>query len=273
MTTIDPQTLRTAAESFAREAGAILRTGYGRVHAPEKKGRIDLVTEFDKRSEALLLERIRERFPEHAILAEESGAHTGGRDARVRWICDPLDGTTNFAHNYPFFCVSVGVEVDGAMAAGAIYDPVREELFSAAAGRGATRNGEPIHVSPIPAVEDALLVTGFPYDVREFPERHLPLFHEFLMRAQGIRRDGSAALNLCYVAMGRFDGMWEGSLSPWDIAAGSLIVREAGGRMTGYAGETLRLDGRRIVAANPELHTRLVEIIATHPEAAYTPAS
>jgi myo-inositol-1(or 4)-monophosphatase len=262
----DAITLREAACEFARAAGAILLAGYGRVHAPEKKGRIDLVTEYDKRSEALLLQLIRERFPEHAILAEESGVHAGA--GGIRWLCDPLDGTTNFAHNYPFFCTSVGVEIAGSMAAGAVYDPVRDELFAAAAGAGATLNGKPIRVSPIATVDDALLVTGFPYDVREHPGRHLPLFQEFLLRAQGVRRDGSAALNLCYLAMGRFDGMWEGNLSPWDIAAGSLIVREAGGLITGYAGEPLRLDGRRIVAANPALHARLLEVVALHPEAA-----
>lgn len=264
-----PDELCEAASAFAREAGAVLHEGYGRVHAPEKKGRIDLVTEYDRRSEAVLLRRIRERFPDHGILAEESGAHAAGTGdgARVRWICDPLDGTTNFAHNYPFFCVSVGVEVDGVMTAGAIHDPVRGESFAAATGRGATRNGEPIHVSTIGSIEDALLVTGFPYDVREHPERHLPLFHDFLMRAQGVRRDGSAALNLCYLAMGRFDGMWEGNLSPWDIAAGSLIVREAGGLITGYRGEPLRLDGRRIVVANPALHARILEVVAAHPAA------
>ncbi len=281
--TTDARALLDAACEFARASGAILLEGYGRVHAPERKGRIDLVTEYDRRSEALLLEHIRKRFPEHAILAEESGAPAGApastagptadrgsaaasRDG-VRWLCDPLDGTTNFAHNYPFFCVSVGVEVAGEMAAGAVYDPVRDELFAAATGAGATRNGAPIHVSALEKVEDALLVTGFPYDVREHPERHLPLFQEFLLRAQGVRRDGSAALNLCYVAMGRFDGMWEGNLNPWDIAAGSLIVREAGGTITGYAGEPLRLDGRRIVAGNPGLHARMLEVVALHPEA------
>jgi myo-inositol-1(or 4)-monophosphatase len=264
MTAIDPRSLAEAAATFARAAGAILREGYGRVHAPEKKGRIDLVTEYDKRSEARLLSLIREHFPEHGILAEESGTHAG--TSPVRWICDPLDGTTNFAHNYPFFAVSVGVEVEGAMAAGVVYDPVRDELFAAAAGHGATLNGAPIRVSGIATIEDALLVTGFPYDVREFPERHLPLFQDFLLRAQGVRRDGSAALNLSYLAMGRFDGMWEGNLSPWDIAAGSLLVREAGGVITGYRGEPLRLDGRRIVAAHPTLHGRLLEVIAAHPE-------
>ena len=262
----DASALREAARTFAREAGAILREGHGRIHAPEKKGVIDLVTEYDRRAEALLLERITAHFPTHAVLGEETGVHAGS-DARVRWILDPLDGTTNFAHNYPFFGVSVGVEVAGTMAAGVVYDPVRDELFAAAAGHGATLNGTPIHVSGITTIEDALLVTGFPYDVREFPERHLPLFQSFLLRAQGVRRDGSAALNLCYLAMGRFDGMWEGNLSPWDIAAGSLIVREAGGVITGYRGEALRLEGRRIVAAHPTLHARLIEVIATHPEA------
>jgi myo-inositol-1(or 4)-monophosphatase len=266
----DPRALGQAACAFAREAGAILLEGHGRAHAPEKKGRIDLVTEFDRRSEALLVARIHERFPAHAILAEESGA-AGASTARVRWLCDPLDGTTNYAHNYPFFAVSVGVEVDGGMAAGAVYDPVRDEMFAAALGSGATLNGDAIHVSRTPEVEAALLVTGFPYDVREHPERHVPLFQEFLLRAQGVRRDGSAALNLCYVAMGRFDGMWEGNLSPWDVAAGSLIVREAGGVVTGYDGEAFRIDGRRIVTANPELHARLLAVVELHPEAGAPP--
>jgi len=261
-----PEALRAAACAFAREAGAVLLEGHGRVHAPEKKGRIDLVTEFDRRSEAVLLARIRERYPSHAIVAEESGAHAGAPGA-VRWFCDPLDGTTNYAHNYPFFCVSIGVEAGGEMVAAAVHDPVRDETFSASRGGGATLNDRPIRVSGVHALDDALLVTGFPYDVRESPERHLPLFREFLLRAQGVRRDGSAALNLAYLAMGRFDGMWEGNLSPWDVAAGSLLVREAGGRVTGYAGEPFRLDGRRLVAANPALLERLLEVVAAHPEA------
>jgi len=253
----DARALRDAAAEFARAAGAILLEGHGRAHTPEKKGRIDLVTEYDRRSEALLVSRIRERFPDHAILAEESGAAGDGR-ARVRWLCDPLDGTTNYSHNYPFFCVSVGVEVEGAMAAGAVYDPVRDELFAAARGDGATLDGAPIHVSRIDELENALLVTGFPYDVREHPERHVPLFQEFLMRAQGVRRDGSAALNLCYVAMGRFDGMWEGNLSPWDVAAGSLIVTEAGGIVTNWAGGAFDLQEGAVVASNGAIHEELV---------------
>jgi myo-inositol-1(or 4)-monophosphatase len=253
--------LRDAAESFAREAGAILASGYGSVHRPERKGRIDLVTEFDRRSEELLLRRITERFPGHAVLAEESGAHAG---AAVRWLVDPLDGTTNFAHNYPFFCVSIGVEVHGALAAAAVFDPVRDEMFSAAAGEGATLGGRPIHVSDIARIGDALLVTGFPYDVREHPERHVPLFQAFLVRAQGIRRDGSAALNLCYLACGRFDGFWESHLAPWDMAAGALIVREAGGTVTDYAGGPLRLDGRQILAGNEVLHAEMRAVLAAH---------
>ena len=262
-----PAALRDAAAELARDAGAIVREGFGRRHAPERKGRIDLVTEFDRRSEARLLERITARFPDDAVLAEESGERDGGRDAEVRWIVDPLDGTTNFAHNYPFFAVSVAAERRGEVVAGAVFDPVRDETFDAALGEGARLNGEPIHVSAIDALEDALLVTGFPYDVREHPERHVPLFQDFLLRAQGIRRDGSAALNLCYLAMGRFDGFWEGRLAPWDVAAGSLIVRESGGVVTDYRGGPFRIDGRQICAASPALHPRLVEVIARHPAA------
>ena len=267
MTVPTPEILRQSATEFARDAGALVREGYGRIHEPEHKGRIDLVTEFDKRSEARLLARIAERFPDHGVLAEESGAHTGGEGARVRWVVDPLDGTTNFAHNYPFFGVSVGAELDGEVVAGAVYDPVRDEMFAAALGGGATLNGSPIRVSGCARIEDALLVTGFPYDVREFPERHLPLFQEFLVRAQGIRRDGSAALNLCYLAMGRFDGFWEGSLSAWDVAAGSLIVREAGGVLSDYAGGPFRIDGRQICAANAVLHAGMLGLLARHPDA------
>jgi len=260
VTAPDPTSLRDSAAELASLAGVVLREGYGRLHHPERKGRIDLVTEYDRRSERVLLEGIRRRFPDHAVLAEESGEHA--RDSRVRWVVDPLDGTTNFAHNYPFFCVSVGVEVDGVLAAAAVFDPVREEMFTAAAGAGADLNGRPLRVSDIERLEDALLVTGFPYDVREHPERSLPSFQAFLMRAQGIRRDGSAALNLCYLATGRFDGFWEGHLSPWDMAAGVLIVREAGGRVTNYAGGTFVLDGRQILASNGRLHEEMQSVLA-----------
>jgi myo-inositol-1(or 4)-monophosphatase len=260
VTALAPAALRDAAVAMAREAGAILREGWGKAHRPERKGRIDLVTEYDRRSERLLLERLGERFPDHAVLAEESGAQQGG-DGWVRWLIDPLDGTTNFAHNYPFFAVSIGVEMEGALAAAAVYDPTRDEMFAAARGEGATRNGGAIHVSDTSAVESALLVTGFPYDVREHPERSVPRFQEMLRRAQGVRRDGSAALNQAYVACGRFDGFWEASLSPWDMAAGVLLVREAGGLVTRYDGSEFRLEEKQILASNGRLHREMMEIL------------
>jgi myo-inositol-1(or 4)-monophosphatase len=256
-----PAALRDFAVALACEAGAILREGYGRAHRPERKGRIDLVTEYDRRSEALLLRRLRERFPEHAVLAEESGAHAAGAST-VRWLVDPLDGTTNFSHNYPFFAVSIAAEIAGELVAGVVLDPVRDELFAAARGAGATLGGAPIHVSDIARLEDALFVTGFPYSVREQPEPTLTIFRNFLMRAQGVRRDGSAALNLCYLATGRFDGFWEGHLSPWDMAAGVMIVREAGGVVTDYAGGPFRLEGRQILASNGRLHPPMRAILA-----------
>jgi myo-inositol-1(or 4)-monophosphatase len=255
-----PEELRDSAVEFAIEAGRVVREGWGRIHAPEHKGVIDLVTEFDRRSEALLLSRIAARYPGHTVLAEESG---GTREAGgTRWLVDPLDGTTNFAHNYPFFCVSVGVERDGELVAGAVHDPVRGETFAAAKGLGATLDGAPIRVSGVARVEDSLLVTGFPYDVRERPRQYLAPFEAFLLRAQGVRRDGSAALNLCYVGCGRFDGFWEYHLSAWDMAAGTLIVREAGGRVTRFDDSPLRLDGRQILATNQALHGEMRKILA-----------
>jgi myo-inositol-1(or 4)-monophosphatase len=258
----EPRELRDAAVEMAREAGVIVRSGWGTLHHPGRKGVIDLVTEYDKRSERCLLDHIRRRFPGDAVLAEESGAHAAAGPGAARWIVDPLDGTTNFAHNYPFFAVSVGAEVDGRLAAGAVYDPVRDEMFSAAVGHGAMLNGTPIRTSAVATVGDALLVTGFPYSVREHPETILPLFEAFLLRAQGVRRDGSAALNLCYLACGRFDGMWESHLNPWDVAAGALIVREAGGFVTDYAGGEFRLDGRQILASNGSLHEEMRAILS-----------
>jgi myo-inositol-1(or 4)-monophosphatase len=260
-----PAALRDFAAAIATEAGAILLEGYGRTHAPERKGRIDLVTEYDRRSEALLLERVRHAYPAHAILAEESGG--SGSTAGFRWLIDPLDGTTNFAHNYPFFGVSIGVERDGELVAGVVHDPVRGETFAAARGEGATRNGDAIRVTDAATLEDALLVTGFHYSIRERPEPTLTLFREFLLRAQGVRRDGSAALNLCYVACGRFDGFWEAHLSPWDLAAGVLVVREAGGVVTDLGGGTFRVDGRQVLAANAALHAAMQALIASVPGA------
>jgi myo-inositol-1(or 4)-monophosphatase len=254
----DLDALSEAAHELARSAGRILLEGHGRRHTAERKGRIDLVTEFDRRSEALILQGLARRFPDHAVTAEESGARPG---AVVRWFVDPLDGTTNYAHNYPFFAVSIAAEVEGSLAAGVVHDPLREETFSAVRGRGAACNGKPIGVSAVGSVEDALLVTGFPYDVREHPERSIPLFEAFLGRAQGIRRDGSAALNLAYLACGRFDGFWETDLSPWDVAAGTLLVREAGGRVTDYAGSEFHVEGDEVLASNGILHDEMTRVI------------
>jgi len=262
VTAIAPAALRDAAVAMAEEAGAILLEGWGRVHHPERKGRIDLVTQFDRRSEERILARIAERFPGSAVLAEESGTHREEGASELRWIVDPLDGTTNFAHNYPFFAVSIAAEVAGTMTAGAVFDPVGREMFAAARGAGATLNREPIRVSEIAALEDALLVTGFPYDVREHPERLLPAFQAMLARAQGIRRDGSATLNLAYTAMGRFDGFWEARLSPWDLAAGTLLVREAGGIVTDYRGGAFDLAGGEILASNGRLHEEMKKVLA-----------
>jgi myo-inositol-1(or 4)-monophosphatase len=255
-----PAALREAAIGWAREAGAILLEGYGRIHSPERKGRVDLVTEFDRRSEALLLSRVHERYPNHQILAEESGEHEAS--GPVRWLIDPLDGTTNYAHNYPFFAVSIGAEAPDGLVAGVVYDPVRDEMFAAARGQGATLNGKPIRVTSAASLDDALLVTGFSYAIRETPEPTFSLFRNFLLRAQGVRRDGSAALNLCYLACGRFDGFWEADLSPWDMAAGVMIVREAGGLVTDWDGGTFELDARRILATNGSLHEPMRAVIA-----------
>ncbi|MEO5618955.1 MAG: inositol monophosphatase family protein [Candidatus Eisenbacteria bacterium] len=254
-------TLRDAAIAMAEEAGAVLLEGYGQAHVPELKGRIDLVTLYDRRSEELILARIRERFPGSAVLAEESGAHERATGASLRWIVDPLDGTTNYAHNYPFFSVSIAAESAGEVVAGAVFDPVAREMFAAARGAGATLNGRPIRVSSIAALDSALLVTGFPYDVREHPERVLPAFQAFLARAQGIRRDGSATLNLCYTAMGRFDGFWEPRLAAWDTAAGALMVREAGGRVTDYRGSRFDPEGGEILATNAALHAEMMSVL------------
>jgi len=258
---MDPIALRDAAVEMARAAGAILLEGYGRIHHPELKRVADLVTDFDRRSEAFILGEIKRRFPDHAVLAEESGEHAT-RDAPVRWLVDPLDGTTNFAHNYPFFAVSIGAESGGLLRAGAVYDPVRDEMFAAAAGAGATLNQTPIQTSSIARLENALLVTGFPYDVREDPDRHLRLFRDFLVRSQAIRRDGSAALNFCYRAMGRFDGFWEADLSAWDMAAGALLVGEAGGRVTRYDGAEFLVAGREVLATNGHLHDEMMGVLA-----------
>jgi myo-inositol-1(or 4)-monophosphatase len=245
----------------ARDAGRLLAERFGRTLHITNKGELDLVTESDLASERLIIERIKTYHPRHAILAEESGASDpGAGQDEWRWIIDPLDGTTNYAHGYPCFCVSIGLEYQGRMEVGVVYDPMRDELFSAERGQGASLNGRRMSVSPVDSLASALLCTGFPYDVRERSEfaRH---FANFIMNAQGVRRDGAAALDLAYVACGRFDGFWEEGLKPWDVAAGSLLVEEAGGRVSKYDGSPLSVYTPPIVASNGLLHEEMMRVL------------
>jgi myo-inositol-1(or 4)-monophosphatase len=253
--------LRDICAEAVRRGGALLRERFGARRTIEYKGGIDLVTDADKASEAALLELLRARAPGAAVLAEESGA-SGGERAGLRFLVDPLDGTTNYAHGLPHFAVTVAAEDAAGLVAGATYDPMRDELFLAARGGGATLNGEPLAVTGHAELRRALLVTGFPYDVHEERELPLRLFGAFLGRARAIRRFGSAALDLAWLACGRFDGFWELKLKPWDVAAGLLLVREAGGVATDFAGGDHALDGREVVAANPALHPKLLDVIA-----------
>lgn len=230
--------LLQTAEEAARRAGRVLADTFLDERKIEFKGGIDLVTDADRAAEKEILALIQGRYPGHAVLAEESGWTEGSGH---RWVIDPLDGTTNYSHQVPHYCVSIAVVGDEGILAGAIYDPMRDELFSAAKGRGAHLNGRPMHPSGSTGLGTGLLCTGFPYDVRENPEAPLGLFNRLIRKAQGIRRMGSAALDLAYVASGRFDGFFEFGLKPWDIAAGALIVQEAGGHMAQIDGTPLDL--------------------------------
>ena len=250
----------------ARDAGHILTARLGRALQVSNKGDIDLVTEADLASEKLIIERIRSHYPRHTILAEESGSTegsvTGEESSEWKWIIDPLDGTTNYAHGYPCFCVSIGVECAGQLEIGVIYDPMRDEMFATERGRGATLNERPIRVSQVSELNSAMLCTGFPYNVRERPN-FAKEFANFTMNVQAVRRDGSAALDLAYVACGRFDGFWEDGLNPWDVAAGVLIIEEAGGRVTNYEGERLDVYTAKVLASNGLIHDSMRSILNT----------
>ncbi len=247
-------------EALARGAGEILRASFGQQLRIEHKGVIDLVTDVDHRSEAYLLNEIRQRFPGHKIVAEESG-ETAGADGQI-WYIDPLDGTVNYAHGLPIFSVSIGFAEAGRMRLGVVYDPLRDECFSAQAGLGAWLNGEPLRVSETTELDRGLLVTGFPYDIRTNPENNLDHYARFALRSQGVRRLGSAALDLCYVAAGRFDGYWEIRMNSWDIAAGGLIAEQAGARVTNLAGEVDYISPpQSILAANPHLHLQMLAVL------------
>jgi len=256
------------AAEIAREAGASLREYFAQGVETEYKGDVDLVTVADRALEKLIRSRLAEVFPEHGIYGEEGTRERMEGD--FRWYVDPLDGTTNFAHGFPQFCVSLGLEHrpaglkpedDGTLVAAVIYDPMRDELFTAERGRGATLNGKPVRVSRIGQLAESLVATGFPSHKRH-ANPNIHFYHEFTLRSHGVRRAGSAALDLAYVACGRFDAFWEFNLNPWDTAAGILLVEEAGGRVTDFSGGHFGLDSREILASNGLIHEELIGLFS-----------
>jgi myo-inositol-1(or 4)-monophosphatase len=255
----NPETFLPAMSAIAREAGALLMQYFHQGLKIEYKGDADLVTAADRAAEALIRERISQQFPGHDVLGEEQGLNDQGSD--FRWYVDPLDGTTNFAHGYPVFCVSMAVEhraaAAGTRVAGVVYDPTRDELFSAQRGRGAQLNGRPMHVSKMSQLKECLLATGFPSHKRH-KNPNIHFYHQITLRTHGVRRAGSAALDLCNVASGRFDGFWEFNLNPWDTAAGVLIVEEAGGKVSRFDGSPFAIDSRETLASNGLVHEALL---------------
>ncbi|MGH7165313.1 MAG: inositol monophosphatase family protein [Nitrospiraceae bacterium] len=254
------ETLKRTALEAAQVAGAILLEHTRRGFRIEHKDTVNLVTDADRRAEQAIVDRIGKDHPAHQILAEEGGMQAG-HDSPFKWVIDPLDGTTNFAHGFPAYCVSIGLEYQGGPLLGVVLDPTRDELFVAEAGAGAFLNGVPLQVSTTPLLNGALLVTGFAYDIRESKQNNLNHFTKFALRAQGIRRTGTAALDLCYVAAGRFDGFWELKLRPWDTAAGALMVVEAGGKVTDFSGGPFSIYGQEIVASNGRVHDEIVKVL------------
>lgn len=255
----DPREWADVGETVVREAGRYLRANLGRRVEASYKGAVDLVTPFDLGAQEIVVGRLSAAFPTHGFLAEEGLARTGSSDCR--WIIDPLDGTTNYAHGFPIFSVSAALECAGRLALGLVYDPMRDEMFRAEAGRGAFLNGRAIRVSTVSNLDRSLLATGFPYDVRSSAMNNLDHWGRFIVRAQAIRRCGSAALDLCYVACGRFDGFWELKLKPWDVAAGALMVLEGGGRVTDFEGGPFTPDSPGIVATNGGVHGIILEVL------------
>jgi len=238
-------------------AGEELLGLFPKTHQIDYKGKINLVTEADLKSEAIFKKAIKAHYPEHGILAEESGLEEG----EIKWIIDPLDGTTNFAHGLPWFCTSLALEVKGEIVLGVVYIPILKECFSAIKGKGAFLNGKPIKVSKTKKIHQALLATGFPYDIHQRPEPVVTRFKKMLMVARGVRRAGSAAMDLCYLACGRFDGFWEERLHPWDTAAGKLIVEEAGGMVSDFSGRPYSIYSKEILATNGFLHQDMIKFL------------
>jgi myo-inositol-1(or 4)-monophosphatase len=277
-----PDKIAQIGRQAALAAGAVMRQNYPKPHLITMKGTIDPVTETDFQCQEIILAMLRQAFPDHGFLAEEKGeegivehppaaaadhAHPGlawevdPLRPTCRWIIDPLDGTVNFAHGFPMFCVSIACETDGLLTYGVIYDPLRDELFEARRGAGASLNGRPIRVSRTDRLERALIATGFPYDIRERVPETLARLGRMLANTQGVRRAGSAALDLCYVACGRVDGFYEENLKPWDTAAGLVIVTEAGGKITTFDDRDYDLDSPNILASNGVLHDKIIDII------------
>lgn len=247
------------ARNLAREAGGLLLEKLGDRHQIQYKGTIDLVTEADKMSEDLIMTAISRRWPDHGILSEESAAKNEA--SPLRWIIDPLDGTTNYAHGFPFFCVSIALEQNGEIVLGVVYDPVRRELFEGERGEGAFCNGRKLSVSSVDDLSRSLLATGFPYDIRVSKDNNLNYFNAMAVRAQAVRRPGAAALDLAYLAAGRLDGFWELKLKPWDTAAASLLVAEAGGVLSDVQGGPWSIFSQSIVAANPAVYPQMMEVL------------
>ena len=247
------------ARHAAKEAGKKLSALFGHVNYVMKKGRIDLVTEADLEAEKIILKTIQSKFPDDNILSEESGKQVQP-SSRI-WLVDPLDGTTNFAHGFPFYAVSIALEIEKEIVLGIVFNPQMGEYFEAIRGGGSRLNDKPIKVSKTSRLNESLLATGFPYDIHEKPEEVIKCFGKMVIRAQGIRRPGSAAIDLCYVAAGRFDGFWEQGLNPWDTAAGIVILEEAGGKVSTFDGRTYSPYQKNIVAANPLIHDEMVEVL------------
>tara|TARA_B100000029_G_scaffold500358_1_gene571998 strand:+ start:2244 stop:3092 length:849 start_codon:yes stop_codon:yes gene_type:complete len=257
----DPRLVATAAEAVI-QAGRIQKEYFGQNVHVEKKGPIDLVTQVDIEVETMFREMICERYPDHIVLAEELERNRQSTNiSKYCWVFDPIDGTVNYAHGLPIFCASLALEIDGVAEVAAVYDPIREELFMAERGQGARLNGVPLQVSKTGTLLDSMLCTGFPYDVHQTVNEVVGLFGDFVSSARAVRRLGSAALDLCYVAAGRFDGFWEQRLQPWDMAAGALLVEEAGGRVTDMAGHPFSSRTGSIIASNGQVHEEMERII------------
>lgn len=245
------------AKKLIKKAGKVVLKNHNKAKKIDyKKGHFNLVTSADKETEALIIKEIKKKYPTHTIVAEETGKHKN--DPTYEWIIDPIDGTTNFAHSYPFFCTSIGFAKKGVVQFGLIYNPVTDELFTAKKGKGAKLNGKKISVSKSKTLKESLLTTGFPHDKKSSKHKNFALFRNLTLNSHGVRRDGAAALDLCYVAAGRVEGFWEQKLNAWDVAAGTLILTEAGGKVTKYDGSKYSIYDKEILATNGKIHKELM---------------